>query len=294
MQERFSKGNLGYQVLAARFFAALNHPTSLEPMKKCLGVFAKGKTERTHPNNSAVKDAYDLRRIAIRYFGEHGDSDSHDVILKMLKTDPSVTVRAAAAESLGKTRCQKAIPALQACFAVSGGGHVGMMHTAAVQALVNMKSEKAYRVLYEGIAKGHAKEHCLGFWREAKDRKTFERFLVFFKKAPLDDNAANCLIATKLHAHRDHYAMAKKDVAAAQKQFLADVRDPKHFGPGVDLSEKGKWKVSVAFTFYNNGFAKVSFVFKSDQGFHGRGYTILYRQQGTSWIPMSKVSGYKE
>ena len=74
----------------------------------------------------------------------------------------------------------------------------------------------------------------------------------------------------------------------------ADVRDPKHFGPGADLSEKGKWEVSVAFAFYSNGFAKVSFVFKSPRGFHGRGYTILYRKQVGSWIPMSKVSGYKE
>ena len=295
MQEQFSKSNPGHKVPAARFFSALNHPKSLEPMRKCLGVFAKGKTERTHPTDTEVNNAYDLRRIAIRYFGKHGDTDSHDVILEMLKTDPSVTVRAAAAESLGKLRCQKAIPALQASFAVSAGRNVGMMHTAAVQALVNMQSEKAYRVLYEGVAKGHAKEYCLGFWREAKDRKTFERFLGYFEKAPLDDKAADRLIATKLHTHRDHYAIAKKDVADAKKKFLAGVLDPEHFGPGVDLSSKGQWEVSLGFTFYNNGFATVSFAFKhARRGFHGHGHTMLYRKQKNSWIPMSKVSGYRE
>ena len=183
MLEQLWKGHSSSRERAARFFAALDHPASLKQMRKCLDVFPPdGKTERTHPNYTDVDCPRSLRTIAVRYLGDRRDTDSYDRILEMLKTDTSLDVRAAAADSFGKVRYTKAIPALQACFTVSDGRHVEKVHTAAVQALVNMQSDKAYRVLYQGLAKGHAKDNCVGVWRDAKDRTVFEKFLVYFAK----------------------------------------------------------------------------------------------------------------
>jgi HEAT repeat protein len=299
MEEELWKGSTSSRVRAALFFSALDHPASFKQMRKCLSVFPEGKTERTHPLNTQVACARRLRAIAVRYLSDHGDTGSYDTILEMLKADTSIKVRTAAAQSLGKIRYEKAIPALQACFFVPDEGHNAMghrngaTHVAAVQALANMESPEAYRVLYEGVTEGHAKKHCSRFWRNAEDRTVFETFLEHFEKAHLDDQTAAGIIAAQLRTHHAHYAIPENDLVSAKNAFVTGARDPERFGPDADLSDAGKWNVSIDFAFYKNGFVKVHFSFspKQRRGF-SHGYTMLYRKQKDSWVPMSKISRY--
>ena len=299
MEEELWEGNASSRVRAAVFLSALDHPASLKNMRACLSVLPKGKSERTHPLDTEVDCARDLRAIAIGYLADHRDAGSYDTILKMLKGDLSIKVRAAAAEGVGKVGYEKAIPALEGCFAVLDKGHSafghadGALHAAAVEALGNIGSPQAYQVLYDGAGQGHARKHCTAFWQDAQDRAVFERFLKCFGAAPLDAKTAAGIIADQLWTHREHYTLPKEQFADAKRRFLASVRDPDHFGPGVDLSKGGTTEVSMDFRFYTIDFVLVDFSFSSRQARgHGHGYTIVYRKHGKSWRPMAKVNSF--
>ncbi len=111
----------------------------------------------------------------------------------------------------------------------------------------------------------------------------------------MDDKIAAGIISRQLQAHAEHYQTAKEDMADAKKRFLAGVRDPDHFGRNTALTEKGKWRISIHYQFFTNGFVIAAFTFSPQprghlRGYsHSHGYSVLYRKQGDAWIPMPKT-----
>jgi hypothetical protein len=164
-----------------------------------------------------------------------------------------------------------------------------------VRSLGRVGTAGALAALYEGLRGGPAKSHCAEFWFGTRDPRHLPAFLKLYDARPVPPDLAAGVIDGLLRATRGEKLMTPDDQARAEAGFRSAVTDPARFGPAADLSEKGKYVVRAAFTFYPGGFTRVDFTFRdpNPRGF-GHGSGVLYRKVGAEWRPVGRVGGWVE
>ncbi len=288
-------------VRAARFFALINHPSSLKNLRKCLTVRYPVDYEGANPKKkfegtlTVLRGVVDLKATAIEHLGKQGDVQSFPIIANLLDRDPSIIVRTAAARAISEQKYNGdgVIESLKKCLqqvdsGYSAVGHRdGSLHEASVLALSHISTDEAYWVLYQCAVASEAKHKCVTFWTESKDKKIFEKFLSFTKKKRLDDLSLRNVLLSQLRRHRVHYAIQEEKTTQVRDRFLISVKDPDHFGSAADMSMDGRYTVSIDYEFYTIGYAIVIIdLAPKNPHSNAHGPTLLYKEQGESWLPM--------
>jgi len=275
MEQQLFHGGGSVPVHAAVFFSELGD-VSIEQMRKCLDYDV--------PEN----DADDVREIAVKYLGNYKDQHSFDKILDMLSSDPSINVRTEAAIALGKFGRPVAASALITRLSekdkgYSAKGHMdGALHEAVINSLGEIGTDEALAGIYKGLASNNTLNYCKRFWHNSKNLDHLDKFIDLFDKEPVEIATAAGIIETMLETHQTELKLKDIKRESAKTEFLAHVKDEKHFGEHVDLTEGGRYSVQKEFSLYQNNFATVSFTFKNS----GHSYSVLYRKVGADWIPM--------
>lgn len=285
-------------VWPALFFAAIADEPALARLRKCLAMLPADP--KAHPLSTDASDTASVRSIAVEALGKKKDKDSFDAILKMVSDDPSIRVRTAAVVAMGAYEDKKAVPVLAKALQQKDEGFdfeghpAGTLRRAAVRALGRIGTDDALAALYAGMKEGQAKTQCSEFWTSSKEPKHLAAFLKLHDADPLSGDLAAGTIDSLLRNHEDKQLTAKEQTAA-EEEFFKKVDDAPRFGPKADLSEGGKWRVQVTYTFRAEGFVTVNFNFRdiNPRGF-GHGYSVLYRKTGDKWKPVGKSGGFVE
>lgn len=280
-------------VSAALYFVKLDNDKSLEQMRSCLVDTAA--TGDPHKKTWLRRNAADIRAIAVEYLARRKDRESFNRILEMLQFDEEIKVRTAAAKAMGEFGDPRAVPALAARFREQDRGFDmyghpdGYLHRAAVDALAKIGTDEAVEALFEGLAEGHASVWAADFWFKTTEKRHFDAFLRLCEKRRFDPGAG--ILWSLLRNTQSAHRFKGKDLANAVLEFQSAVRDPAHFGRGVDLASGGKYLVRYDYSFFPKDFACVTFSFeyipRTAFGFHA--HTVLYRKIGGKWEPLGTV-----
>lgn len=281
--------------VAALFFARLDHPKSMELLRKCLKV----KSQGTNPLSSEFRDPADLRSIASRYLAMRRDDESFRTILGLAASDPSIMVRTAATEALGVYGREGAVPVLAGLFVEKEGVSIrgrsgygaqgyrgGELYEAAAKSLASIGTKRAIRGLYDGLSSERGLADCRWFWLSSKTLEHAEWFLEFNVASPLKDRQlAATIIVGLLRTHRRHYEISPGLRDSTWPRVLGNVVDRKRFAKDGKPLSTG---VSMDFTRYRNGFMLVSFARRGGGGRSvGMVEDVLYQKTDIGWVPVA-------
>jgi hypothetical protein len=290
----YNKDRTDTAVRAALYFAKFDNDASLQQMRACL-AYTEARDEPDNILWMPRRSAGDIRRIAVEYLTRSKDKDSYDRILQMLGSDRDIRVRTAAAKAMGDFGDPRAVRALAATFRERDSGFAmightdGFLHRAAVDALAKIGTDEAIEALFDGLTVGHARVWAGEFWCKTTEKRHFDAFLRLGEKRRFDPDAG--ILWSLLSNTQSEHRVKGKDRANAVREFQSTVRDPAHFGRGVDLTSGGKYLVRFDYSFFPKGFACVTFSFESIPrnpfGFHA--HTVLYRKSDGKWKPLGTV-----
>ena len=281
------------------YFAAIADEPALVRLRKCLTAYPpdpKDATEFVYSGSSGVA----FRCRAVEALGRKKDKQSFEAILQMATDDSSIRVRTAAAVALGEYADAKGIPALLKAFEqddsrYSSQGHgEGILCRRAVSSLGKIGTDDALAGLYAGTKGGRAQQPCLEFWSNSKDPKHLAAFLKLYDADPQRSKYGAGTIESLLRKQSEKKLPADEQVAA-EGEFLKLVDDDARFGPKADLTNGGKWRVKVTYTFHSEEFATAEFNIRdANPRGYGHGYSVLYRKAGGRWKPLGETGGWEE